>query len=257
MYTILMVDDDILFQQAIEQQVDFAQLGFDRVLTATDAMQASAILEQEPVDILLCDIEMPGKSGLDLIRWVAERRYPVIVLLLTFHSSFDYAKEAIGLDVFDYLLKPIRTEILEERLRKALQKRTEIRLLDTYRKEQALPGSAEQDPVARIRAYIEANIQTELTREQLGRALYMNPDYVARVFRQKQGQSLNDYIRNRRIARAKQLLRETELPLSDICAQIGYSYNTYFFNTFKKVTGESPSDYRSKYTKPKEKDPVG
>ena len=253
MNTILMVDDDILFQQALEKQVNFSGLGFDRVLSATDAAQAARIMEQEPVDILLCDIEMPGKSGMDLIRWIAENHYPVIVLLLTCHSSFDYAKEAIGLDVFDYLLKPIRIELLEDRLREALKKKNEVRWLDAFRREQAeqQPKAPKKDPVNRIRTYIEENIQTELTREQLGRALFMSPDYIARVFREKTGQSLNDYIRSRRIYHAKRLLQETDLPLSDICAKIGYSYNTYFFNTFKKATGLSPSDYRNKAGKAK------
>lgn len=247
MSTILLVDDDILFQQAIVKQVDFARVGFDRVLTATDAPQAMTLLRQEPVDILLCDIEMPGQSGLDLIRWVSEQDLPVIVLLLTCHPSFDYAKEAIALKVFDYLLKPIRIEDLEEQLQQALKKKAELLILNDYKTKK--PKRGREDPVGRIRDYIEAHIETELTREQLGKALFMNPDYVARIFREKQGQSLNDYIRNRRIARAKKLLRETDLPLSDICALIGYSYNTYFFNTFKKATGVSPNDYRSKNRK--------
>lgn len=253
MNTILMVDDDILFQQALEKQVNFSALGYERVLSATDVAQAAKIMEQQPVDVLLCDIEMPGKSGMDLIRWVAKNRYPVIVLLLTCHSNFNYAKEAIGLDVFDYLLKPIRIEVLEERLREALKKKNEVRWLDAFRQEQAKqqPKVPEKDPVSRIRSYIEENIHTELTREQLGRALFMNPDYIARVFREKAGQSLNDYIRSRRIYHAVQLLQETDLPLSDICEKIGYSYNTYFFNTFKKATGLSPNDYRNQTRKVK------
>lgn len=252
MSTILLVDDDILFQLAIVKQVDFARLGFDRVLTATDAAQAMTLLRQEPVDILLCDIEMPGQSGLDLIRWVSEQDLPVIVLLLTCHPNFDYAKEAIALKVFDYLLKPIRIEVLEERLQQALAKKAELLILSNYKTKKPKKEKEKEDPVSRIRDYIEANIETELTREQLGKALFMNPDYVARIFREKQGQSLNDYIRNRRIARAKKLLRETDMPLSDICARIGYSYNTYFFNTFKKATGVSPNDYRSKNRKTSE-----
>ena len=90
-------------------------------------------------------------------------------------------------------------------------------------------------------------IFTELTREQLGRMLFMNPDYIARLFREKQGISLNDYIRNRRISYAKTLLRETSLPLTEVCTRVGYAYNTYFFNVFKKATGLSPSEYRNKF----------
>lgn len=151
--------------------------------------------------------------------------------------------------MFDYLLKPIRTEVLEERLAQALRKRNEIIFLETYRRELSeAPKLSESDPVSRICVYIESHIQSELTRAQLGRALFMNPDYVARIFREKKGQSLNDYIRDRRIARAKKLLQETDLPLTEICVQVGYAYNTYFFNIFKKNTGLSPHEYRTMYS---------
>lgn len=250
MSTLLMVDDDILFLQALQKQLDFVQLDYHHVMTATSASAAQEILKREKVDVLLCDIEMPGQSGLELVRWMIGQQYPCVVLLLTCHSSFAYAQEAIGLEVFDYLLKPIRINVLEERLAQALQKRREADWLEVYRQEHSvqLPPS-ENDAVSRIRQYIEQHIDTGLTREQLGRALFMNPDYVARIFRDQQGQSLGDYIRNRRITRAQRLLRETDLPLTEICAQVGYTYNTYFFNTFKKTTGYSPNEYRAAFSR--------
>ena len=110
-----------------------------------------------------------------------------------------------------------------------------------------MPPPSESDTVMRIREYIEDHIATELTREQLGRVLFMNPDYIARLFREKQGISLNDYIRNRRISHAKRLLRETDLPLTEVCEHVGYAYNTYFFNVFKKATGLSPNEYRNEF----------
>ena len=237
MSQLLIVDDDILFLQAICAETDFASIGFTQVHTAPSAREARAILESRPIRVLLCDIEMPGESGLDLVRWVQERQLQVITLLLTCYSSFDYAQRAIRLGVFDYVLKPVRSELLCARLRQAL---AQSHALDA----RSLDGRAESDLIGQIREYVEQNIHTELTREQIGRDFFMNPDYIARLFRQQTEQSLNDYIRNRRIERAKKLLRETQLPVSIICGKVGYSYNTYFFHTFKQVAGMSPSEFR-------------
>lgn len=248
MNTILIVDDDILFLNALVAQLDFSQVGYQNVLTATDVDQAEELLAANAVDVLLCDIEMPGKTGMDLLREVAQKKYPVVVLLLTCHSSFAYAQEAIGLRVFDYLLKPIRIEALQERLVAALRQRSELNVLQIYREEASnLPQVTDHDAVQRIRDYIEENIGTELTREQLSHALFMSPDHIARIFRERCGVALNEYIRSRRIAKAKKLLRKTSLPLTEVCAQVGYTYNTYFFNTFKKATGLSPIEYRNQY----------
>lgn len=250
MNTLLFVDDDVLFLRALTTQLDYPMLGYDRVLTATSGNRAIQILLREPVDVMVCDIEMPEKNGMELAHYVVEQNLRIVLLLLTCHSSFDYAKEAIGLDVFDYLLKPIRMDVLQERLTKALQKKKEKDWLVEYRQEMSeLPAAGENETVRRIREYIENNIHTELTREQLGHALFMNPDYLARVFREKKGISLNDYIRTRRISRAKRLLRETNQPLSDICSMVGYAYNSYFFNNFKKATGLSPKEYRNQFAK--------
>ena len=244
MSQILIVDDDVLFLQALCAETDFTSIGFTQVHIASSAQEARAILETQPIRVLLCDIEMPGESGLDLLRWVQDRQLPVVTILLTCYSSFDYAQRAIRLGVFDYVLKPVRSELLCARLRQALAQR------HTPANDQNADGKAqENDLVEQIRQYVEENIHTELTREQLGREFFMNPDYIARLFRKQADQSLNDYIRNRRIERAKKLLKETKLPISIICGKVGYSYNTYFFHTFKQVTGMSPMEYRNQYRK--------
>lgn len=238
---ILLVDDDILFLQAICSETDFISLGFSQVHTATNLTDAKNILLRNPISVLLCDIEMPGESGLDFINWVQSQDLPIITILLTCYSSFDYAQRAIRLGVFDYILKPVRNELLCIRLKQALDQ------LHKQQKDGALSGMPpENNLVVQIQQYIEKNIHTELTREQIGKDFFMNPDYIARVFRNETNTRLNDYIRTRRIERAKELLMKTELPLKDICSKVGYGYNTYFFNTFKSATGMSPAEYRKK-----------
>ena len=72
------------------------------------------------------------------------------------------------------------------------------------------PG--EEQVIRRIKEYIELNIHQELTRENIAAAVYLNPDYTARLFKRKTGQSLNDYIQNKRINLARQLLAGTDMP---------------------------------------------
>ena len=242
MNQILIVDDDILFLQALCAETDFTSIGFSKVYTASSAQEARVILETQDIRVLLCDIEMPSESGLDLLRWVQERHLPLITILLTCYSSFDYAQRAIRLGVFDYILKPVRSELLCARLKQALARQP------SEAAESVDQAAQDSDLIEQIKQYVEKNIHTELTREQIGKDFFMNPDYIARLFRQQTAQSLNDYIRNRRIERAKMLLSETRLPVSAICTQVGYSYNTYFFHTFKQVTGLSPSEFRKMYS---------
>ena len=80
---ILIVDDQISVLQGLLNGIHFAQLGFTCVETATSAKEALKVLEQKPVQILLTDIEMPGRNGLELNSIVKEKYPDVLRIVLT------------------------------------------------------------------------------------------------------------------------------------------------------------------------------
>lgn len=121
----LIVDDEFYSVKAVKEKVDWESLSDEpaEVFTAASAAGAREIILRETIDILLCDIEMPRESGIELITWVRKEKLPMEVLILTCHSSFAYAKEAIQLSVSDYCVKPIDFRALEGTLKKLVEKR--------------------------------------------------------------------------------------------------------------------------------------
>ncbi len=87
-----------------------------------------------------------------------------------------------------------------------------------------------------------------LTAGSIAEALHYTNAYVCTVFKQHYGMTIHHYINVYRIARAKELLDATELPLSAIATQVGYENDSYFSRVFKKQEGVSPSDYRGRRT---------
>lgn len=126
--TILLVDDQMSILSGLISGIDWDALGVSQIRSACNAFQAKKILEQEPVDILLCDIEMPGEDGLSLLRWARKKEMGFICIFLTAHADFLYAKEAILLDCFDYILQPARYEDIQKAVAKAIAraKKTDI-----------------------------------------------------------------------------------------------------------------------------------
>ena len=93
----------------------------DEIYTAGSAEVARLTMKSFPVDILLTDIEMPEENGLALFKW-AMKEYPETVgIFLTSHAEFEYAREAIRLGGFDYILQPARMEEIESVLARAVQ----------------------------------------------------------------------------------------------------------------------------------------
>ena len=117
--TLLIVDDEYYLVQGVKNAISWADYGIDTVLEAYSAEQALARFAEQKIDIMLADVEMPRENGLSLIRKVVERGYGSINILLTGHANFNYAKEAIQLKVFDYLLKPVEIPQLTQVIGKA------------------------------------------------------------------------------------------------------------------------------------------
>lgn len=122
MLKLLIVDDESYVIEDIRSSVDWYRLGIDAVWTASNMRQAKDIFGEQPIDLMLCDIEMPQGSGLELLAWVRENHPRVQSIFLTCHADFRYAKEAIRLGSLDYILKPFPYEVLEEAVAKAIAK---------------------------------------------------------------------------------------------------------------------------------------
>lgn len=118
---ILLVDDDAVILEDIRRSIHWDKLGIDRVDMVLSAAAAREMLQQEPADIVISDIEMPQETGLDLLRWYREQGYHGKFLLLTCHESFRYASTAVKLHADEYLTKPFNVEMTEMVLQKFVQ----------------------------------------------------------------------------------------------------------------------------------------
>ncbi len=135
MYTVLIVDDDDHDIQKVESGIDRTIISIDKIYTANNINQAKEILLCKQVNILLCDIEMPQGSGIELMEWGQERIQDTVTVMLTCHADFKYAKQALQLGCLDYLLKPVNLDELNSVLKKAdiiLKKKTKTLQINDY-----------------------------------------------------------------------------------------------------------------------------
>lgn len=119
---ILVVDDDIPTVEVIRTSLHWDLLGIDRVETAYDYTEAQNKICASQPDIILCDIEMPRGSGLDLLRWLREEKRDCEFVFLTCHANFDYAKTALQYGAADYITKPFNIAQTEATLSKVASK---------------------------------------------------------------------------------------------------------------------------------------
>ena len=122
---LLIVDDESIEIEALERIL--RNTGREDITTfkASNVRQARTIFQQNEIDVLLCDIEMPQETGLELLAWTGKNSPGTESVLITCHADFSYAKEALKLGSLDYLLKPVQPEELMKAVGKAEKKLNE------------------------------------------------------------------------------------------------------------------------------------
>ncbi len=126
----IIVEDELLAQQVIQTHLH-KLVGFELVGVCQNAIEAAALLEQQPVDLIFLDIQLPGMNGLNFLRSLQN---PPLVVFTTAYA--EYALEGYEFNVIDYLLKPISFE----RFSKAINKIVEGRLAVPNEKESMTAG---------------------------------------------------------------------------------------------------------------------
>lgn len=126
MKKVMIVEDEEWILQGIQSIVHWEELGLSLIHMAHDGLEALELWKKEPVDIIITDIEMPEMSGLELLKEIRVMDEHVRFIILTGFDEFEYAREAIRLEVEDYILKPINEEELENKLKEAVLRLEEL-----------------------------------------------------------------------------------------------------------------------------------
>lgn len=141
MEQLLLIEDEMLLGKSIQHFLSSKKYECTWFKTAEEGME---YLQEKAVDLIISDITLPGKSGMDLLNWVAEQEQKTPVILITAHSSVKNAVEAMKKGAVDYISKPLDLNELEFTIRKAL-KNTRMQEEITYYREKARSGPGDND----------------------------------------------------------------------------------------------------------------
>lgn len=131
MYRIMIADDEPLIIKGLRKMMDWERMDVRIIGEAQDGRELMELLEKEQPDIIISDISMPGKSGLDIIREISEQNMDTKVIFVSGFQEFSYAKAAIKYGAVDYLLKPVTVEELEKAINRAKEMLGERRQNET------------------------------------------------------------------------------------------------------------------------------
>lgn len=256
---LLIVNDEILTTKILKEDINWKLYGIDQVYTAYNAESGKKSIQELEIDILLCDIEMPGENGISLLRWAREQKFELECIFLTCHASFEYAKEAIMLECQNYILTPARNEEIGAAVRKVVNKIQDKRNAEIFQiyGEQVLKAKIDKETehlqakksskeiVKEVILYILNNLGNEsLTVNEIADNFYMHPVYLNRIFKKEKKISIGKFIIGERMKYAAELLKSKKLSAVVVAEKVGYVSYTNFNAMFKKYYGSTPTQYQ-------------
>jgi two-component system response regulator YesN len=364
MYKLLIAEDEKDEREVIVFLINKYNFELD-IIEVANGRDAAQIIAEQPIDILLTDIQMPFLNGMELAAKARSINPDIEIIFFSGYDDFDYVKTALSLRAVNYILKPVNPEEFKKsisevihtlhsrevakvesekyikenfyinnnqnnvindeemiavdqdselisKITKAIQlkdtdslRQNTLLLLEKYNAMpnvshiyirylcttllqlfiNALPDNDDNDfkkvaeeiftfryfadiykfmmdflekvisqievdnqsprhAILLVEQYIHSHYKKDLSLNTLASIVFLSPKYLSSMFIQVTGISLNKYIKNVRMNKAKELLLTTNMKIADICQEVGYSYVSYFCRSFQEDVGMSPDKYR-------------
>jgi YesN/AraC family two-component response regulator len=240
-YKLLIADDERIEREAIRHFVIAADLPFSGIFEAAGGNETVRSVLREKPDILILDVNMPGINGLEALEKIRREGCNVKTLISTAWDTFDFAVKALRLGAVDFLVKPVKQEVLVSCL---------AHIIEYFKGMEELPApvSIAADPpakaVARLRMFIEENYSRKINLDDIIDSCSYSKYHASRIFKSETGRTLMEYLIQIRIEKAKELLLSDTLSIKEISARTGFSDPNYFTWTFHKYLQCSPGQYR-------------
>jgi len=236
MDSVFIVDDEMWIIIGLKKLIEKSGLPFQVIGEANNGVAALEEIEEKNPDVLFTDIRMSGYNGLELMGKLNEKGLSPKVIFISGYADFEYAQSAIRLGAFDYLLKPIEQDKLNEVLERVLSSEGEMQ-----------DEPAEEINPSTIRLILNEmrqNYTENITLTDLAKKYNISISHLSNLIKEELHLPYSEYITSKRIQKAKELLTDENLSIEEIAERVGYGDYFYFTKVFKKNCGISPSKYR-------------
>ena len=237
---VLLVDDEIMIREGFKRLFDWGSHGCEVVGEAADGVQALSQIEALSPDIVIMDINIPTINGLKVIELSRMRNPGTAFVIVSGYDDFSYCREALKLQITDYLLKPVDYEEFGSCI-----DRLRVSLFERERPQE--PEQAEGKTILQLTRFLQEHLADEISLNVLAGEFHLSAQYISQLFKSEIGVNFLSYLTNIRMTRAKKLLASTDLPISEVSQQSGYADYRVFTKAFKKSEGVTPSQYRKDF----------
>ena len=234
---VLLVDDEIIIRQGFRQLFDWEAHDCEVVGEAADGMEALSQIDALNPDIVTMDINIPIMNGLKVIQLSRMKHPETAFIIVSGYDDFAYCREALRLQITDYILKPVDYEefgVCIDNLKIAM-----------FQKKASVESDGQEERIInKIVRFVQSHLAEEISLSVLAEEFHLSAQYISQLFKNEIGVNFLTYLTHIRIENAKKLLLATSLSIAEVSEQSGYGDYRVFTKVFKKSEGITPSQYR-------------
>lgn len=238
---ILVADDEDTIRKGI---VKYIILHTERfiVYEAKNGQEAIDLMIKYQPDIMLLDVQMPLKNGIEVMQAVKNAGLDPVIIILSGYDEFKYAQQAIRYGAKEYLLKPLRASDILKCLNDMADK-----YIATTKDNISVNNEKETNYfIKAAKEYIAEHYSENISLTDVAEAAGISSGYLSTLFTQYEKCGFVDYLNKVRIERACCYLEQKKLKNYEIAYKVGFRDEKYFSKVFKKITGMTPREYRNK-----------
>lgn len=239
---IVIIDDEPKTRNGLSRIISQHE-NWDVVQSFSSAEEAIPYLTEISVDVVITDIRMPGKNGLDMIAELHEYTPKTSFIILSGYELFEYAKRSIDLKVQKFLVKPVSPSEVHEVLEQIEMELTE----KNQNNVSLIPTETNNLLVFRTKEYIYMNYKNKCSLKDAASVLFVSPNYLSNLFKEKTGENFSTFLMNVRMEKSLKYLMDVKYTISEISEIVGFTDYRYYCTAFRKKYGNSPKQYRNSH----------
>lgn len=249
-FTLLIVEDN-------EEMLDYVAQHFSEhyhVLCAKNGKEGLERAQKHIPDLIISDVMMPGMDGIAFTHLLKSEPTTCHIPILLLTARTLEADQIMGLKTGadDYITKPFNLETLSLKVKNQLRYRTKLqekfKLKVSVAPSEISPESPDEKLLKKVLQYVEDNISdSDLKVDSICDSIGLSRTQLYRKIKALTGFSMADLVRELRLKRAQQLLKEKKFNITEIAYMVGFSDPDYFRKSFKARFGQSPTEYAKSY----------
>lgn len=258
MLKILIVEDEEIIRKGLVYTIDWLSMNCMVVGEAGNGKDGLVLLQKYEPDVVIADIIMPEMNGIEMLKAAQNLEIkPFKSVILTSYADFNYARQAVKLQVADYLLKPVDEDELKKTIscvRNSLEETKAYSSLIALTKKNGIDELVDWNIylnkdvlknryVSQALYKIRDNYNEKISIESIAEKLQVSASYLSRKFKEITGTTFLELLMRYRIQKAIGLLKQGNYRIYEVSDLTGFTDYKHFCVVFKKFTKTSPSEF--------------